>query len=206
MSRCKALSNFTHLSDANFSVKINLIQSELRNNAYFQQMYPSYHELEQAVSNFNIAFTNSASRSKESISIKNTQRQGLTNLLGRIASSINAIAGGNRDMLSTTGFSLTSDTPVDKKLGQVTGFSIDTEGLKGTMITKCDVVKNVVNYLHQYTKGDGITDAVWTSVSLRTTKNTFVGLESGVYYTFRICAVGGDNVQNVSNPISSFIL
>lgn len=27
-----------------------------------------------------------------------------------------------------------------------------------------------------------------------------------VFYTFRICAVGSDNTQNISNPISSFVI
>lgn len=206
MTRTIALKNFRNLSDANFSVLVNTIQSELHNNAAFQQMYPPYNELEQAVASFNDAYTNSTSRSKETVSIKNTQRKSLTNLLGRIANSINAIADGDRDMLITTGFNLTSDTPTDKKLGQVMGFFINSKGLKQTMISKCESVKNVVNYLHQYTKGDGIIDAQWTTVSIRTSKYTFVGLESGVYYTFRICAVGSDNTQNISNPISSFVL
>lgn len=206
MSKCKALTNFTSLSDANFSVRVNTIQLKLENNPYFAHIYPTYNELAQAVTRFNVAYDNSASRSSESISIKNTQRESLTELLGCIANSVNAIANGNRDVLTTSGFSLTSETPPDKKLGQVRGFAINTEGLKGKMMTKCDPVKNVANYLHQYTKGDGITNAVWTSVSLRSSKNTFVGLESGEYYTFRICAVGSDNTQTISNPISSFIL
>lgn len=206
MSKCKALTNFTQFSDANFSAKVNLIQIKLRNNSNFQNMYPPYSELEQAVNSYNIAYTNSASRSKESISIKNTMRKNLSNFLNRTASSINAIADGNRDMLTTSGFDLTSDTPTDKTLGQVTGFSINTEGLKETMISKCSAVKNVLNYIHQYTKGNDTPDAVWISVSVSSVKYTFKGLESGSYYTFRIIAVGNDNSQNLSNPLSSYIL
>lgn len=206
MSKTKALKNFNNLSDANFSVLVNTIKSDLHNNPSFQQMYPTYNELEQAVASFNTAYANSSSRSKESISKKNTQRESLTNLLGRTADSINAIANGDRDMLTTTGFELTSDIPVDKNLGQITGFIINTEGIKGRMVSKCDPVKNVVNYLHQYTQSDNLDNAVWTSVSIRTTKYTFVGLESGINYTFRICAVGNNNDQSISPLASSFVL
>jgi len=206
MTKTRALTSFNKYSDAEFSVKMNLILNKLRNNQYFQQMYPTFNELEVSVSAFNTAYNNSSSRSKESISVKNTQRKKLTELMNRTADSVNAIANGNRDLLTTTGFSLTSDTPIDKNLGQVTGFSIDTEGIKGKMTLKCNVVKNVVNYLHQYTKGERKEGSEWTSVSGTNCKYTFDNLESGVFYMFRILAVGKDNTQNESSILASYVL
>lgn len=201
----RALTGYSQYTDTALYTRANLILSKLKNNQAFQQMFPSYHELEIVVMAFNMAYINAEDKSTLNISIKNTKRKELISFLSRLSYSINAIANGDKDLLLTTGYEITSDQPKDKQLGTIDSFTAVNLKTKGQVLSECNAVKNVNNYIHQYVKGVDTKDSIWTSIPLSVRKYTHTGLDSGEKYSFRIIAIGKGGEQTTSRHESIFI-
>ena len=177
MRTSKAILNFTGLSDGNLeSVALSIIDS-MTDNANFPNPVPSLSEVTAAVTDFSSALSGAKSGDKAQIELKNIKKAAMIDLLKRLAAYVTFTANGNRNVIATSGFTISKDGSSSRAMTAPASFKMTVGKTPGQATSTVSGVKGVKAYAHQYT-ADPMTDAsVWQSELVTSRSHTFTGLE-----------------------------
>jgi hypothetical protein len=204
MKTNRLTTGFISLTDANFETKAESIFNSMNGNPNFPSPVPAMGTVEDAVQAYSTALTAAQSRDKNDVAVKNQKRGELTVLLIQLASSVMAVANGDKTMLISSGFDLAKEgetTPLQKPENiQV------VEGINpGELIVSVRAVKGARSYVHQYTQDPVTAESQWVQSYTTTSKYTFKNLDASKKYWCRVAAVGAFDQLVISDSISRIV-
>jgi hypothetical protein len=206
MKKSKILLNFSSYSDSKFQTKSEAILAAMTGNANFPSPVPTIADLTTAINLYAVALSAAESKDKTKIAIKNDMRTSLETLLVNLAASVTATAAGNRSMLISSGFDVSSDTRNQRVLGAVENFQVVPGASSGEMISSVNSVLNAKSYIHQYTPDPVTPDSSWAFAYSSACSATIAGLQPVKKYWFRIIVAGAHNQSVQTDAISKAVV
>ena len=201
MKQQHVLRDYSKMSDGNLGEFGLAIGGRLSGNPLFASLSALGGKITAKATEFNTAVAISATGSATDTAHKNTVRGELIVLLNTGADGVDAIAAGNVETLTASGYHLTNPAgPAPAAVGTVAiaGLTNVASGKLGLNLTITGNVWAVV--VESLTAPN-----VWTKVAVFTDLNNTVmtGLTPGASYTFRVCAMAAANqVSEWSAPIT----
>ena len=196
MKNPRAILNFAKLSDGNLEAIALSIIDKMTDNANFPNPTPAITDVTAVVMEYTNALSAAKNRGKAEVELKNIKKDAMIPVLVSLAAYVTFIANGNRNIIATSGFSITKDSKTSQTMSIPAKFSVGMGKTTGEAISSVAGVRGVKKYVHQYTS-DPLTQAsVWTSAYVSKRSYTFTGLDSGKKYWFRVAALGkGDQIE-----------
>ena len=201
MKQQHVLRDYSKMSDGNLGEFGLAIGGRLSSNPLFASLSALGGKITAKATEFNTAVAISATGSATDTAHKNTVRGELIALLNTGADGVDAIAAGNVETLTASGYHLSSpggNGPAAVGTVSIAGLTNVASGKLGLNLTITGNVWAVV--VESQTAPN-----VWAKVAVFTDLNNTVmtGLTPGASYTFRVCAMAAANqVSEWSAPIT----
>jgi hypothetical protein len=192
-------------SDPELLVFTLLILDKMTGNSYFTNPNPKLEAIKVSYDEFQAAVSKRLKGDKESTAIKNAKRNALEELLQRLASYVEDVAGNNEVILLSSGFELYKKAEKAGPLDIPQGLMLKPGTAHGSLVFSWDKVDNAKSYeVQHYDTEQGDTTAKMKTCTCSNIEIT--GLTSGKQYTFEVAGVGSDPSRNWSDTIASFVL
>ena len=162
-------------------------------------------ELRKMYPEFQIARANAKGRDITMVSIKNDKKAIALNLLQEVADYVTAKSKGDRTLILTSGFEVSSETNSNRNLPPVIEKLVVELGPSGEATIRTREVAGVKAYIHQYTTELPGLNTIWTQEGSSQGTYTFQGLSSDKRYWFRVVAIGF-NKQKAFSPVVSRVI
>lgn len=205
MSICRILNSFDRLSESELSTKTQRITNSMNGNPNFTDPIPTIEEVTTKGDNFDSSLIAARSGDRTKIAIKNEKRLELIDTIHRLARYVEMVANGNRSILMSSGFDVTKERSSSVELEQPKNVKLSDGNNSGELYVSCDGVQGAKSYMFQNTTDPLVNDNVWTSEVSTKSEYTFKGLGSGKKYWCRIIAIGSNDQQTISIPVSRFV-
>jgi len=185
----KIRTSLANNKDADLSLKVQFILDKMTGNPAFANPVPPLDDISIEYKKYSKYFMDSLNGGRLAVAKRESSRKKLQTLLTRLAAYVTFIAGGDRNILLSSGFDMakTPEHATIPHLGKVT-FKNGTSS--GEIISMIKAVKNVRNYMHQILDHEPDENSKWLSYSCSTCKFVFKGLTPGKKYWVRIIAAG----------------
>jgi hypothetical protein len=190
--------------ESELTTTIQRVLNNMDNNPAYPDQPPALAELRKMHPELQDALANAKGRDITMVSIKNDKKAIALNLLQEVADYVTAKSKGDRTLILTSGFEVSSETtnrnlpPVIEKLEVELGPS-------GEATIRTKEVAGVKAYIHQYTTELPGLNTVWTQEGSSQGTHTFQGLSSDKRYWFRVVAIGF-NKQKAFSPVVSRVI
>ena len=205
MKKIELIIGFSSYSDSSLEYRSNLIYTKMEVNPYIKQTTPPVGVVKDLAIEYSKALHASSSGDLNKISYKNEIRAKLITELQNLGRYINALYIGNKTVLLTTGYELTSENTDSYTLGAIENFKIVNGKTMGELISQCNGVKNKLTYMHQYTDEVPTENTNWTTINSTKSKQVISNLIPAKTYYFRMQVLGkGDQVNTTQSiPVVS---
>jgi hypothetical protein len=190
--------------ERDLTTTIQRVLNNMDNNPTYPDPPSALAELKKMHPELQDALANAKGRDITMVSIKNDKKATVLNLLQEVANYVTAKSKGDRTLILTSGFEVSSETtnrnlpPVIEKLEVELGPS-------GEATIRTKEVAGVKAYIHQYTTELPGLNTVWTQEGSSQGTHTFQGLSSDKRYWFRVVAIGF-NKQKAFSPVVSRVI
>ena len=190
--------------ESELTTTIQRVLNNMDNNPAYPDQPPALAELRKMHPELQDALANAKGRDITMVSIKNDKKAIALNLLQEVANYVTVKSKGDRTLILTSGFEVSSETtnrnlpPVIEKLEVELGPS-------GEATLRTKEVAGVKAYIHQYTTELPGLNTVWTQEGCSQGTYTFQGLSSDKRYWFRVVAIGF-NKQKAFSPVVSRVI
>jgi hypothetical protein len=206
MKNPKILLNFSSLSNPKMLAKAEFIETSMNGNANFPAPVPTIAELTSAVNAYSGAFADAQSGDKTKIEIRKEMRQQLETLLVSLSAYVTQVANGNRSILVSSGYTVSSESKSKRTIGALENFQV-VQGINpGEAISSLDSVDYSTGYMHQYTTDPLTAESNWTTVTSTYCSETIKGLQPLTKYWFRIIVTGRRKQTAQTDAISKTIV
>jgi hypothetical protein len=202
----KTTNGFPKLSSAEFTQRLGVIISSMANNAKFVSLSAQVDVLITKANAYYILDAKAAKGDRDVLLARKASRQDITDFLHRLGFSVSAIASGNAEVLSSSGFPFSKDAQKTNPMFKPEPPRVSSGTNNGDIDCRTSTQKGMktVNY---YISSDesSLTDnssTGWTVISSNSTKFTFSNLNSGQRYYMKVGLVGVRGQEVVSDPIS----
>jgi len=202
----RVVNGFDKLTLPEFSQRLNAITNSMKGNPNFTSLQPAVDALVTEATNYQAVALKALGRDKDAIIAREASRQKVTNMLHNLGYSVSAIADGNIEVLSSSGFSYTQPKKPSPPLQKPTvpqlasGINSGEIDCKATRQTGMCSVKYYITTDAAALTATG-TDA-WDVISYNKTKYTFSDLVPGQRYYIRIGLVGVRGQEVISDAVS----
>jgi hypothetical protein len=178
---------------------------KMENNPVFPDPPTALAELKIVLPAFEAALVDAMGGDKEMTAVKNNKKAIVLDLLEELAMYVTVTCKGNRmDMLSS-GFDVTSEDRIGRKLPPAIE-KLEVElGPPGVATTRIRNVTGAIAFVHQYTAEPPDLKTVWVSEGWSQGSYTFEGLSSEKRHWFRVVAIGY-NKQRAYSPVISRVI
>lgn len=201
----KALINFSRNSDSDLETLAESIMQGMTGNASFASPTPTLEDVQALLNSYSTALVNAATRDRNKVAQKNSDRTALEASLTSLGSYVNAVCNGNVVMLTSSGFPV-SKLPQPRHIPTPENVIIEQGQEAGTLISKVPAVKGATGYVHQITPHPLTPDSEWEQFATSRTKYIFENLEQGKKYWFRVAAIGSNDQVATSSEVSQFVM
>ncbi len=201
----RALINFRGMSDAALETKASTIAVSMKGNAYFPTPVPSLTDVQNALDDFSDSLVTAQGGKRADIAVKNQNRAALIALLRQLAAYVNFIANGDRAILLTSGFDITSEGGVSA-ITKPENLQVVNGDNPGELIVSVDSVPAAKAYMFEYSTDSTLAETSWQKMPFTQSSFTFTGLDSGKKYFCRVAAVGTRGQMVYSDIISRIVL
>lgn len=205
MKQQKTIQDYSRLSDPNLNAKSKAVVLALTGNTNFPTTTPSLESFTALQTAYADALDNCSAGGKVLIAQKNQARADLLNAMRQLAMDIDAQSNGDRTMLVSSGFDLTSANDTPTTLGAPTDFRI-MDGMNiGELKFTCRKAVNAVSYIVEYTDEVPAEATQWKVLPSTTRATTVKGLRSGIRVYGRIKAIGRRGQEASSDVLSRVV-
>jgi hypothetical protein len=180
------------------------VVEKMPNNPDFPDPPYALEELTMALPEFQSALALAAGRDKHLVSIKNSKKIIVLELLEELIQYVTAKSNGNRTIILSSGFDANRER---RKTGSDPSIEI-LEVELGASGEATITARNVIGtraYAHQYTTEPPGPHTEWISIGSSVNTYTFRGLTSEKRYWFRVTAIGSRN-RTAYSPIVSRVI
>lgn len=161
-------------------------------------------KLKKTLPDFRRALANARSRDKEMVAIKNNIKAIVLDLLQELAEYVTDVCKGDRVLLLSSGFDVTSENGNGKQEPTIQKVEVDLT-VPGEATIRTRNVTNAIAFVHQYTTEPPNTHTKWYGEGSSLGRYTFKGLESEKRHWFRVVAIGYYGMRGYS-PIVSMVI
>lgn len=208
MGNSKVIVDFstTKYTDARLYSKANHIIDKIYGNPHFADLQPLLTALRQATTTYIALLAKTQGGSKEDTALKNQAREALIVLLKQIATRVQTISDGDRNIILSSGYDVNKKWSKVGPLSKPTNFKIKQGGNKGSIYLVCNPIAGARLYEFEYTEGIPTPNSIWMKQSSTKRKITIADLISGKQYTFRMAGGGSHPSRIWSDEISSYVV
>lgn len=200
MRKAIALNDFGNLSDAKLAARADSVSKGMTGNAYFPNPSVILKDLDDQTAAFNAAIPAKGTNSPELAAIKNNLKATVVSTLTSLCAYVNSIALGDRVILLTSGFNISSDVPTPTDVTKPEQVSVSRGAFDGTAVASCKSQKAAVLYEAQCRTGEGEFGKAFNST--KSNGITCSGLTPGLVYEFQVRACGrNDKKSEWSNGV-----
>jgi hypothetical protein len=184
---------------------IQRVLDNMENNPAFTDPPEALAELKKVHPEFQVARANAKGRDITMVSIKNDKKAISLNLLQIVANYVTATSKGDRTLILTSGFEVSSETNANRNLPpSIEKLEVEL-GPSGEATIRTKEVTGVKAYIHQYTTEAPGFNTIWTGEGSSQGTHTFQGLSSDKRYWFRVIAIGFKR-QKAYSPVVSRVI
>ena len=206
MRTTKIIISFSRYSDAELDNKAQAILNSVKGNKYFPEPTPAVSDLEAALKAYADALAAADDGGRLKIVQKNAARKVLEQSLRTLGAYVTMVAGGDREILASSGFDLSKDPGTTAPIEAPQGIEVILRTNPGEVEVRVNPLDNVRLYHFEYTPDPVTTASEWTEVTDTRRKRIISGLESGKKYSFRVGASGQYGSKTYSNVVSCMVL
>jgi hypothetical protein len=199
----KAVIDYHKLSDANLKVKSQNVVNSLTDNPSFPLTTPTIAQFTEFQTAYASALEKTLTGDRLLIELKNQARKILLEAMKQLATSVNLIANGDKALIISSGFDLTSlAEPVhDIDVSKLT----ISDGNPGELKFNCAKVEHAVSYVLEWTVEVPTNTTNWHSQTSSGREFILKNLESGTRIYARIRAIGPKGLESVSEVQSRIV-
>ena len=203
MNMQKINTSFSTYTDADLEQKAQYILGLMTGNPAFTSPVPSLATVQNAVTAYSAALTSAAGLDRTKVAFKNSTRQGLEVLLGKLGMYVMNVALGDSAILTSSGFTLRKqDEP--RYITNPGNVTIANGITAGQFEVSVPAGKGAKSYLHQITTELPTDTTLWTSTSSSRSRFTYSELQPGKQYWVRVAAIGARNQVAYSAVATQF--
>jgi hypothetical protein len=179
------------------------VLGKMKGNADFADAPGALGELEKILPEYQDVNAKSSMGDDHLRSMRKALRISTVEFLNILADYVIGKANGNEVILVGSGFELkkAKGTKIMKPIQELT-VTIDRAGQAVTNVKR---VAGAKAYIHQYTTDPVTSDSVWVNKVTTGSSYTFTGLNSKEKYWFQVIAVGANDQQTATTPVSRVI-
>jgi hypothetical protein len=177
---------------------------KLENNENYLNPPEALGKLKKVLPDFRMALANARTRDKEMVAIKNNIKAEVLDLLQELADYVTDICKGDRVLLLSSGFDVTSENGNGKQEPTIEKVEIDLT-VPGEATIRTRNVTNAIAFVHQYTTEPPTAQTRWYGEGSSLGRYTFKGLESEKRHWFRVVAIGYFGLKGYS-PIVTMVI
>ncbi|HEX6428618.1 MAG TPA: hypothetical protein VF008_13070 [Niastella sp.] len=181
------------------------VTEEMENNPDFQNPPAALAELKKVLPEFRTARVNAEGGDKKLVSIKNDKKAIVLALLLELAEYVTVISKGDRTLILSSGFDVSSDSRSGSNLPPSIEILEVELGPSGEATTRVKNVTGVKAYVHQYTTEPPGLNTVWIGEGSSQGIYTFQGLSSDKRYWFRVVIIGSNGQRGYSPVVTRVI-
>jgi hypothetical protein len=176
---------------------------KMKGNAGFTDAPEALGELEKILPEYNEVNYKARGGDEEMRFKRKALRAKTLILLAELGEYVTGKAGGDPLILVSSGFELNKARGT-KSISPIKELNVAIERT-GEAVTKVKKVAGAKAYIHQYTTDPLMGNNVWINKVTTEASYTFTGLESKEKYWFQVIAVGLNDQQTASPPVSRVI-
>ncbi len=209
--QAKLVINFDQMNEPNFLAKSGTIVSSITTNINYAEPWPpqvpTIAVLTAAQSDYEKAYHDALTKDINKVSIRESRRLSLTNMLKQLAGYFELVAQGSVAKLETTGYDLRRDlthTGGVNPLPAPADFKILRGALPGTVDVSVTRLDGAGSYEVQITELDPLVEANWEHVlsSKTATHIQLTHLTATHTYWVRVRAIGTNGAGVFTDPLS----
>jgi hypothetical protein len=193
----KVVIDYGGLSDANLKVKSENVVIAMTNNQAFPQTTPTMAEFAVMQTNFATALEKAVNGDRILGALKNQAREVLLVGMNQLAGNVNFVANGDKAILLSSGFDLTSPgesvTFLDASILKMTDGNAP-----GELKFNWSKVEHAISYALEWTKEIPTANTIWHSEPTSIREFIVKNLDSGTRIYARVRAIGHKGLVSVS--------
>jgi hypothetical protein len=179
------------------------VLGKMKGNARFSDAPAALAELEEVLPRYQDVNAKASMGDDEMRSERKALRAKTLDLLAELGEYVTGKASGDEVTLVSSGFELKKARGA-KPISPIKELKVTIEKV-GEAVTKVNRVAGAKAYVHQYTTDPLTGSNVWVNKVTTEPKHTFTGLESKEKYWFQVIAIGMNDQQSASVPVSKVI-
>ena len=190
MTISKITVGYTRMSDARLQEHAQAIIAAMQDNRNFADAQPMLTAVNDALNAFTEALSQAKTRDRVRVAFKNETRVKLAAALRTLANFCTFKADGERSVLASSGFPLSSEQRIAKPLSTAENFSVELGGNSGEVLLSLNRVTNAQAYIFQYAQAPVTKASAWLHSSSSQSFITLTGLEPLMQYSFKVTVIG----------------
>lgn len=202
MRRPKVMIDFSKSTDSELDQQAQAIFTAMTGNANFTTPAPPLTTLSEAIEDYQLALTQSATGDHAAVELKDQRRADLEEILRQLGLYVEMQSNGDAAIMLSSGFKISKSPSPIGPLPKPTGFEVKPDG-KGEIKLALDKIDGAKTYQFEYKQ---TTASDWNIQMSTKTRLMLTGLESGKEYDFRVLPIGTSDIREYSDEISSFVL
>lgn len=202
MKKLKIILTFIYCSAGNLVKITRRILDSLKGNAQFPNPTPALTDIEKKLEEYLVSLSAAGGRDREKVAIKDNKQAELRQLLTELAHYVTQTCKGDKAMLLSSGFDISSEKSSSQKAPQKLQVEM---GMPGQVTTRVKRVTRARAYVHQITADPLTPESVWTSETTLKPEHTFTGLASASKVWLRIIVIDRSGKQIVWEPVARIV-
>src|SRR5690554_4400739 len=181
--------------------KCVFIEQQIDGNPYFPSPRPAHADLSAKRQELADAIAKASTGEKTAISIRDDVFQELADMLRTLSKYVSMEAEGRESVILSSGFEVRNTSKGPGWVTSPTGFEAKRTERQGELKLTWNKVQYAKSYIAEITTTDpSLPDTLWTKFVFPTRRSIMAeDLTPGVYYYFRVCAVGSRNTSGYSD-------
>lgn len=191
---------FSHSDLITFGYRI---AGKIKANTNFSDAPAEHAELEKTLPEYQDVHSNANKGDKETSFKLKAFRAKTLGLLAVLADYVTAKANGDPVIMASSGFEM-NKAKGSKPIKPIEQLNVAIDN-PGEAVTEVKRVAGAKAYAHQYTTDPLTSESIWVTKISTEPSYTFTGLKSKEKYWFQVIAVGVNDQQEPSTPVSKVI-
>lgn len=191
----------SRLKPADLVAKSSWIESQMDGNTHFPSPVPAIADVTAKRQELEALMNEASTGNREAIASKDQAYKELEALLKKLATYVSLLADGNKTVILSSGYGVRKENEPAPPLSRPEEFRVRNAQRQGEVDLRWKKVRGGVSYNVEVTTTDPADPStVWSPVdTVLQTKHAVENLTPGVYYWFRLCAVGRKETSAYSN-------
>ncbi len=196
---------FDRLNDNELIAKVRLIISEMTGNANFPTPNPTLTEVTTTNDEFEAAGIAAETGGSYEKALRDNKKETVVATMHNLGAYVLYTAAGNALVAQSSGFSIAKPPSPSDPIYKAQNLVLEEGDAPGGLKLKFNRVVNARSYMYQYTPDPLSENSVWKTEVGTKRKFVFTGLTSKEKYWVRVVALGINEQQIASDPVSKVV-